>query len=144
MGFYIHGCPKMAYKGAYVPSELLCEATRTWVPLGEAVRRLGADGRAPVEVRPVGGAAATTAAAAATAAADTPTTDVELNDAANDIDIDGEDGSWDEGNEGGGGGGGRGAVVRLAPPDVPTVPAPVLDAAALAAVWAETAKAHRG
>jgi len=129
MGFYIHGCPKMAYKGAYVPSELLCEATRTWVPLPDAVRRLGADGRAPVDVRPVAGAAVT-ATAAATAAV-TAATHADMN-AINANDVDFEDGRSDEGDSGGCG---RGAVVRLTPPDVPAVPAPVLDAAALAAVW---------
>ena len=120
MGFYIHGCPKMAYKGAYVPSELLCEATRTWVPLPDAVRRLGADGRAPIDVRPAAGAAVT-ATAAATAAV-TAATDADMTDTANDVVF--EDGSSDEGDDGGRG---HGAVVRLSSPDVPAVPVPVLE-----------------
>jgi arginine-tRNA-protein transferase len=33
MGFYIHSCKKMKYKGQYQPSELLCPITKTWVPL---------------------------------------------------------------------------------------------------------------
>ena len=33
LGFYIHTCPKMRYKGSYEPSELLCPVTMRWVPL---------------------------------------------------------------------------------------------------------------
>lgn len=33
MGYYIHSCEKMRYKGDYRPSELLCPRTFTWVPL---------------------------------------------------------------------------------------------------------------
>ncbi len=33
MGFYIHTCPKMSYKGSYSPSFLLCPERLTWVPL---------------------------------------------------------------------------------------------------------------
>lgn len=33
MGFYIHSCPKMSYKGSYTPSSLLCPERLTWVPL---------------------------------------------------------------------------------------------------------------
>ncbi|CAM9317160.1 unnamed protein product [Laminaria digitata] len=33
MGFYIHTCPKMSYKGSYTPSFLLCPERLTWVPL---------------------------------------------------------------------------------------------------------------
>lgn len=32
MGFYIHSCPKMRYKAAFQPSELLCPETFCWVP----------------------------------------------------------------------------------------------------------------
>eukprot|EP00727_Mastigamoeba_balamuthi_P005186 m51a1_g14666 putative arginyl-trna--protein transferase 1-like (526) ;mRNA; f:26284-27904 len=39
MGYYIHTCQKMRYKGAYSPSDLLCELTWSWVPLDDAVRR---------------------------------------------------------------------------------------------------------
>ncbi|XP_062927985.1 arginyl-tRNA--protein transferase 1 isoform X2 [Mobula hypostoma] len=33
MGFYIHSCPKMKYKGQYHPSDLLCPETYSWVPI---------------------------------------------------------------------------------------------------------------
>uniref|UniRef100_A0A8D0HIT9 Arginyl-tRNA--protein transferase 1 n=1 Tax=Sphenodon punctatus TaxID=8508 RepID=A0A8D0HIT9_SPHPU len=33
MGFYIHTCPKMRYKGHYRPSDLLCPETYIWVPI---------------------------------------------------------------------------------------------------------------
>ncbi|XP_054267568.1 arginyl-tRNA--protein transferase 1-like isoform X1 [Macrosteles quadrilineatus] len=33
MGFYIHSCPKMRYKGAYYPSLLLCPEVYTWHPI---------------------------------------------------------------------------------------------------------------
>ena len=33
MGFYIHTCPKMSYKGSYTPSFLLCPERLSWVPL---------------------------------------------------------------------------------------------------------------
>lgn len=33
MGFYIHTCPKMKYKGDYAPSELLCPSSFSWYPL---------------------------------------------------------------------------------------------------------------
>jgi hypothetical protein len=36
MGYYIHECPKMRYKGEYEPSELRCWVTRRWVPLAAA------------------------------------------------------------------------------------------------------------
>jgi len=42
LGFYIPSCPKMRYKATFKPSELLCPATRTWVPFAEAAPRLGA------------------------------------------------------------------------------------------------------
>ena len=32
MGYYIHSCPKMLYKAAYIPSYLLCPFTNSWVP----------------------------------------------------------------------------------------------------------------
>lgn len=32
LGYYIHTCPKMRYKGAYRPSELLCPIRFQWVP----------------------------------------------------------------------------------------------------------------
>ncbi|KAL9654592.1 hypothetical protein ABK040_006655 [Willaertia magna] len=35
LGFYIHSCKKMRYKGEYSPSEILCQETYTWVPLDE-------------------------------------------------------------------------------------------------------------
>lgn len=42
MGFYIHSCPKMRYKGGFKPSELLCDETKTWIPVEEAQARLDA------------------------------------------------------------------------------------------------------
>ncbi|XP_059478230.1 arginyl-tRNA--protein transferase 1 [Neocloeon triangulifer] len=33
MGFYIHSCPKMRYKGQYSPSYLLCPVSYTWHPI---------------------------------------------------------------------------------------------------------------
>jgi arginyl-tRNA--protein-N-Asp/Glu arginylyltransferase len=36
MGYYIHSCPKMKYKAAFKPSEILCEETRHWIPAGNA------------------------------------------------------------------------------------------------------------
>lgn len=33
MGFYIHTCPKMRYKGSFSPSRLLCPETYTWHPI---------------------------------------------------------------------------------------------------------------
>ncbi|KAG5873214.1 hypothetical protein JTB14_005669 [Gonioctena quinquepunctata] len=33
MGYYIHSCPKMLYKGKLIPSFLLCPETYCWVPI---------------------------------------------------------------------------------------------------------------
>ncbi|KAI1894534.1 hypothetical protein AGOR_G00116780 [Albula goreensis] len=33
LGFYIHSCPKMRYKGQYRPSDLLCPETYAWVAI---------------------------------------------------------------------------------------------------------------
>eukprot|EP01102_Stenamoeba_stenopodia_P013639 TRINITY_DN4454_c0_g1_i1.p1 TRINITY_DN4454_c0_g1~~TRINITY_DN4454_c0_g1_i1.p1 ORF type:complete len:539 (+),score=109.43 TRINITY_DN4454_c0_g1_i1:22-1617(+) len=35
MGYYIHTCQKMRYKGTYRPSDLLCPQTHEWVPLND-------------------------------------------------------------------------------------------------------------
>ncbi|KAK5980841.1 Arginyl-tRNA--protein transferase 1 [Trichostrongylus colubriformis] len=40
MGYYISTCPKMRYKGAFRPSELLCDRTFKWVPLDVCDRML--------------------------------------------------------------------------------------------------------
>ena len=40
MGFYIHSCPKMRYKGAYSPSFLLCPETNTWHRIEECRGKL--------------------------------------------------------------------------------------------------------
>ncbi|XP_046729248.1 arginyl-tRNA--protein transferase 1 isoform X1 [Silurus meridionalis] len=40
LGFYIHSCPKMRYKGQYHPSDLLCPETYTWVSLDKCVPHL--------------------------------------------------------------------------------------------------------
>ncbi|XP_026883820.2 arginyl-tRNA--protein transferase 1 isoform X1 [Electrophorus electricus] len=37
LGFYIHSCPKMRYKGQYRPSDLLCPETYTWVPIERCI-----------------------------------------------------------------------------------------------------------
>ena len=42
MGFYIHSCPKMRYKGAYSPSFLLCPETNTWHRIEECRPKLDA------------------------------------------------------------------------------------------------------
>ncbi|CAM9837434.1 unnamed protein product, partial [Chrysoparadoxa australica] len=33
IGYYIHDCPKMSYKGTFGPSELLCPERYAWVPM---------------------------------------------------------------------------------------------------------------
>ncbi|XP_035883306.1 arginyl-tRNA--protein transferase 1 isoform X4 [Phyllostomus discolor] len=40
MGFYIHSCPKMRYKGHYRPSDLLCPETYVWVPIEQCLPAL--------------------------------------------------------------------------------------------------------
>lgn len=40
MGFYIHSCPKMRYKGKYRPSYLLCPETYEWIPIDLATLKL--------------------------------------------------------------------------------------------------------
>ncbi|XP_021356887.1 arginyl-tRNA--protein transferase 1-like isoform X1 [Mizuhopecten yessoensis] len=40
MGYYIHSCPKMKYKGQYFPSFLLCPETYTWLPIAECAPKL--------------------------------------------------------------------------------------------------------
>ncbi|KAG7174311.1 arginyl-tRNA--protein transferase 1-like isoform X3 [Homarus americanus] len=40
MGFYIHSCPKMRYKGKYTPSFLLCPETYVWVPIEKSLPKL--------------------------------------------------------------------------------------------------------
>eukprot|EP00096_Caligus_rogercresseyi_P012660 TRINITY_DN5376_c0_g1_i1.p1 TRINITY_DN5376_c0_g1~~TRINITY_DN5376_c0_g1_i1.p1 ORF type:complete len:451 (+),score=135.21 TRINITY_DN5376_c0_g1_i1:411-1763(+) len=40
MGFYIHTCPKMRYKGRFSGSQLLCLETHTWFPLEDSLPRL--------------------------------------------------------------------------------------------------------
>ncbi|XP_078269664.1 arginyl-tRNA--protein transferase 1 isoform X3 [Rhinoraja longicauda] len=40
MGFYIHSCPKMKYKGQYHPSYLLCPETYNWVPIEKCRAKL--------------------------------------------------------------------------------------------------------
>jgi len=43
MGFYIHSCPKMRYKGAYAPSFLLCPEANTWHPIEICKPKLDVD-----------------------------------------------------------------------------------------------------
>lgn len=40
MGFYIHSCPKMRYKGRLAASDLLCPETYTWVPIEKCIPKL--------------------------------------------------------------------------------------------------------
>uniref|UniRef100_A0A665TUV3 Arginyl-tRNA--protein transferase 1 n=1 Tax=Echeneis naucrates TaxID=173247 RepID=A0A665TUV3_ECHNA len=40
LGFYIHSCPKMRYKGQYRPSDLLCPETYVWVPIERCIPQL--------------------------------------------------------------------------------------------------------
>lgn len=40
MGYYIHSCPKMRYKGKFKPSYLLCPEVKTWWPLKEVTTKL--------------------------------------------------------------------------------------------------------
>ena len=40
LGFYIHNCVKMRYKGRYSPSFLCCPETYTWHPLASCVHFL--------------------------------------------------------------------------------------------------------
>uniref|UniRef100_A0A9J7X3S9 Arginyl-tRNA--protein transferase 1 n=1 Tax=Cyprinus carpio carpio TaxID=630221 RepID=A0A9J7X3S9_CYPCA len=40
LGFYVHSCPKMRYKGQYQPSDLLCPETYTWVSIERCIPRL--------------------------------------------------------------------------------------------------------
>eukprot|EP00878_Enallax_costatus_P031932 GHUV01035004.1.p1 GENE.GHUV01035004.1~~GHUV01035004.1.p1 ORF type:complete len:694 (+),score=284.91 GHUV01035004.1:467-2548(+) len=37
LGYYIHNCPKMAYKAEYSPSELLCPEKQVWVKVDRTV-----------------------------------------------------------------------------------------------------------
>ncbi|XP_039528207.1 arginyl-tRNA--protein transferase 1 isoform X1 [Pimephales promelas] len=40
LGFYVHSCPKMRYKGQYRPSDLLCPETYAWVSIERCISRL--------------------------------------------------------------------------------------------------------
>lgn len=40
MGFYIHSCPKMRYKGQYTPSFLNCPETYKWYLIDECIQKL--------------------------------------------------------------------------------------------------------
>ncbi|CAL1542689.1 unnamed protein product [Lymnaea stagnalis] len=42
MGFYIHSCTKMRYKGQFVPSFLACPETYKWLPIEECRAKLDA------------------------------------------------------------------------------------------------------
>ncbi|XP_057667012.1 arginyl-tRNA--protein transferase 1 isoform X1 [Diorhabda carinulata] len=43
MGFYIHSCPKMRYKGKLTPSYLVCPETYHWVPIEKCITLLEAN-----------------------------------------------------------------------------------------------------
>lgn len=40
MGFYIHSCPKMLYKGRLPGSDLLCPETYAWLPIEKCIPKL--------------------------------------------------------------------------------------------------------
>ncbi|XP_061545420.1 arginyl-tRNA--protein transferase 1 isoform X3 [Phycodurus eques] len=40
LGFYIHSCPKMRYKGQYRPSDLLCPETYVWITIEQCLPHL--------------------------------------------------------------------------------------------------------
>lgn len=40
MGYYIHSCPKMRYKGKYSPSDLLCPETYKWCSIDQCLPKL--------------------------------------------------------------------------------------------------------
>lgn len=40
MGFYIHSCPKMRYKGQFRPSFLLCPRLYTWHMFDKCIQKL--------------------------------------------------------------------------------------------------------
>ncbi|XP_056617013.1 arginyl-tRNA--protein transferase 1 isoform X4 [Triplophysa dalaica] len=40
LGFYVHSCPKMRYKGQYRPSDLLCPETYVWVSIERCLPHL--------------------------------------------------------------------------------------------------------
>ena len=40
MGYYIHSCPKMRYKGRYSPSYLLCPEAYSWHPIEHCLPKL--------------------------------------------------------------------------------------------------------
>ncbi|VDK31142.1 unnamed protein product [Gongylonema pulchrum] len=44
MGYYIHSCAKMRYKGRFHPSDLLCDRSFTWVPLEKCIEMMGSNG----------------------------------------------------------------------------------------------------
>ena len=52
MGFYIHSCPKMLYKGRYSPSYLLCPETYTWHDIESAKKKLDVSRYARLEEDP--------------------------------------------------------------------------------------------
>ncbi|XP_068755568.1 arginyl-tRNA--protein transferase 1-like isoform X2 [Montipora capricornis] len=49
MGFYIHSCPKMKYKGQYNPSFLVCPETFNWIPIERCVPKLDRAGYARLD-----------------------------------------------------------------------------------------------
>ena len=42
MGYYVHSCPKMNYKGHYTPSFLVCPETYRWIPIEKCKEKLNA------------------------------------------------------------------------------------------------------
>ena len=52
MGFYVHSCPKMNYKGQYTPSFLACPETYNWVPIEKCKVKLDANKYSRLEENP--------------------------------------------------------------------------------------------
>jgi len=52
MGYYIHSCPKMRYKGQYHPSYLLCPETYTWQPIRDCKSKLDVSKYSRLETNP--------------------------------------------------------------------------------------------
>eukprot|EP00887_Chlorella_sp_A99_P004730 scaffold4.g4730.t1 len=56
LGFYLHTCHRMRYKGDFAPSDLLCPTSQCWVPLERARPALEAAPAAPAVLCDVPGA----------------------------------------------------------------------------------------
>lgn len=52
LGFYIHNCHRMRYKGDFGPSDLLCPKNKCWVPLDRVRGALEQPGMVPISELP--------------------------------------------------------------------------------------------